>query len=64
MIAPATSESRVVRRAAGRLVLVLNQEKWERWHRELPPGLDVLGTIVVAREAMHVVRVRPSRPTA
>ena len=31
---------------------MLNQENWEHWQRELPPGLDVLDTIIVAREAI------------
>ena len=60
--AKADFESYVVR--PGRPVVVLNQENWERWQRELPPGLDVLDTIVVAREAIRLVRLRPSRPRA
>ena len=55
-------ESFIVR--PGRPVVVLNQENWERWQRQLPPGLDVLDTIVVARESIRLVRLRPSRPPA
>ena len=46
----------------GRPVVVLNQENWERWQRELPPGLEVLDTIVVAGEAIRLFRLRLSRP--
>ena len=31
---------------------MLNQENWEHWQRELSPRLDVLDTIIVAREAI------------
>ena len=41
----------------GRPVVVINQENWERWRRELPPGLDVLDTIHVGGEAIRLVRL-------
>jgi len=45
-----------------RPVVVLNQENWARWHRQMPAGLDVVETRTVAREAMRLVRLRPPRP--
>jgi 4-amino-4-deoxy-L-arabinose transferase-like glycosyltransferase len=54
---PAELAAYVVR--PGRPVVVVNQENWERWQRQLPPDLDVLDTIVVARESMRLVRLRP-----
>lgn len=43
----------------GRPVVVVNQENWERWQRQLPPGLAVLDTIVVGGEAIRLVRLSP-----
>lgn len=45
-----------------RPVVVVNQENWERWHRQLPPEIDVVETTVVAGETMRLVRLKSSRP--
>jgi 4-amino-4-deoxy-L-arabinose transferase-like glycosyltransferase len=46
----------------GRPLVVINAENWERWHRQLPPGLDVLETTVVGGEALRLVRARLTSP--
>ena len=42
-----------------RAVIVVNQENWDRWARELPPGHSVVETSTVGGETMRVVRVSP-----
>jgi 4-amino-4-deoxy-L-arabinose transferase-like glycosyltransferase len=54
---PAEFEAYV--RRPERPVVVLNQENWDRWRRQLPPGLDVLEQRTVARETMRLVRLGP-----
>ena len=41
----------------GRPLVVINQENWDRWHRQLPPQLRVLDTIGVGGEAIRLVRL-------
>jgi len=45
--------------APPRPVVVVNQENWERWHRQLPPELRVVDTTVVGGETMRLVRLPP-----
>jgi 4-amino-4-deoxy-L-arabinose transferase-like glycosyltransferase len=40
-----------------RAVVVINQENWDRWQRQLPSQLHVLDTSVVGGEAIRLVRL-------
>ena len=42
-----------------RPVVVVNQEAWERWQGQMPPGLRVLETASVGGETLRVVRLGP-----